>query len=298
MRCQQMGIFFFSLLLFFASCSQESSSDLRGVEANVRKSAVDLAKAINGRDAEQAASFWAEEGVFFHPLTGETSTGRDEIAHYYKNFFANHPDGEVEIDVDAVEVNSPTQVTERGVFRVKIQNQPAKEIAFEAVLGKEEEKWLLQEVREIDLEPSPSHLEHLKDLGWLIGDFVDRDENIEIAFTTKWDRYKNFLIQHFTSQVFGQLELEGEQVIGWDPIDEKVRSWVFDSDGGFGQGDWSYKDNSWHVDMAYTLADGRLASATLIYMKIDDNSYTFSSVSRDVDGEVLPDIDPVKVVRK
>ena len=42
-------------------------------------------------------------------------------------------------------------------------------------------------------------------------------------------------------------DLEGTQVIGWDPAAGTIRSWMFDSDGGFGEGTWSKKDNSWIV---------------------------------------------------
>lgn len=36
-------------------------------------------------------------------------------------------------------------------------------------------------------------------------------------------------------------DLEGTQVIGWDPAAGTIRSWMFDSDGGFGEGTWSKK---------------------------------------------------------
>ena len=64
-------------------------------------------------------------------------------------------------------------------------------------------------------------------------------------------------------------DLEGTQVIGWDPAAGTIRSWMFDSDGGFGEGTWSKKDNSWIVKFNQVLPDGRKASATNIYTLID-----------------------------
>ncbi len=110
------------------------------------------------------------------------------------------------------------------------------------------------------------------------------------------DKHKNFLMQNFSMKVLDQNELQGCQIIGWDPIQEKIRSWVFDSDGGFGEGYWSQQGDSWYVNMSFTLADGRKASSTNIYTKVD-GSYTFASEGRDVNGEVLPNIEPVKVVK-
>ena len=34
-------------------------------------------------------------------------------------------------------------------------------------------------------------------------------------------------------------QLSGTEVIGWDPTSRSIRSWVFDSDGSFGQAVWT-----------------------------------------------------------
>ncbi len=93
-------------------------------------------------------------------------------------------------------------------------------------------------------------------------------------------------------------DLEGTQVIGWDPAAGTIRSWMFDSDGGFGEGTWSKKGNSWIVKFSQVLPDGRKASATNIYTLIDANTFTWKSIGRKVDGEFLPNVEEVKMVRK
>ena len=64
-------------------------------------------------------------------------------------------------------------------------------------------------------------------------------------------------------------DLEGTQVIGWDPAAGTIRSWMFDSDGGFGEGIWTKNDNTWIVKFSQVLPDGRKASATNIYTLVD-----------------------------
>lgn len=76
---------------------------------------------------------------------------------------------------------------------------------------------------------------------------------------------------------------------------EVVRSWVFDSDGGFGEGTWEKVDKSWYATMRFTLGDGGVASSINIYTPVDDRSYTYASVEREVNGEILPDMNPVTV---
>lgn len=172
------------------------------------------------------------------------------------------------------------------------------ESTYKVFYEKRNGDWQITEVREEDIDEPPTHYEQLKDLEWLVGEWVDADEDVKIESVSSWDKYKNFITQKFTVIVLGHVELEGKQIIAWDPANERIRSWVFDSDGGFGEGSWMKKGDRWVVEAAHTLADGRRSSAINIYTKVDRNSYTWESTGRDMDGEFLPDIDPVKVIRK
>lgn len=298
MMRQKFKIAMIGLALLLAGCDLEKNKDFSQSELEVRKNASELMEAFNHHEPEKIAALWAKNGVFFHPLTGEISKGKSEIVQYYKDQFAKQKDSKIEIIVDSVEFQGKDQATEKGLFRISFDGKSSVQSAFKANLIKEDGKWVIQEIRDIAIEQAPSQFEHLKEIDWLVGEWVDHDENVEITFSCKWDKYKNFLTQRFTTKILGQHQLEGQQIIAWDPIKEQIRSWVFDSDGGVGEGFWTKKNNSWYVHMSYTLADARRASATLIYTKIDDNSYTFASTGRDIDGEVLPDIDPVKIERK
>ena len=63
-------------------------------------------------------------------------------------------------------------------------------------------------------------------------------------------------------------------------------------------GAWSRKDNQWTVRALHVAAGGEQASAINIITFVDKNSFTLKSIGREVDGEVLPNIDEVTVVRK
>lgn len=138
----------------------------------------------------------------------------------------------------------------------------------------------------------------LADLEWLVGQWGDSSGHTAVQSSISWTRNKAFLNYRFKISVPGTDELEGNQIIGWDPAAGTIRSWMFDSDGGFGEGVWSKKGNRWIVQFAQVLPDGRKASATNIYTLIDKDSFTWKSVGRKVDGQFLPNIDEVKIVRK
>jgi hypothetical protein len=180
-------------------------------------------------------------------------------------------------------------------MKINIPDQPTQQAAYQLEYIKKNGKWLMNAINEIELQAGNSNFEHLKDLDWLIGKWEDSDENVQILFDNQWDKYKNFMTQHFKMSIYEQENIEGKQIIAWDPMQEVIRSWVFDSDGEFGEGTWEKVDKSWYANMRYTLGDGRSASSKNIYTPVDDHSYTYSSVEREVEGEILPDMDPVIV---
>ncbi|MFM8582877.1 MAG: hypothetical protein ACKOFW_15460, partial [Planctomycetaceae bacterium] len=91
--------------------------------------------------------------------------------------------------------------------------------------------------------------------------------------------------------------LPGLQVIGWDPNAKQVRSWTFDGTGGFGEEVWSRLEETWTIRSKYTLPNGKKAGSINVLTRLDDNSFTWKSVNRDVDGEMQPDVDEFTVVR-
>jgi hypothetical protein len=106
------------------------------------------------------------------------------------------------------------------------------------------------------------------------------------------------MVRWFAVSVRDRVDMAGVQIIGWDPSTQQIRSWVFDSDGGFGEATWRKKDQSWYVHAKGTLSDGRKASSVNIITYVDENTFTFQSVDRQTDGELLPNVDEVVVVRK
>ncbi len=132
----------------------------------------------------------------------------------------------------------------------------------------------------------------------MIGEWIDRDETSMINTVCQWTKNKNFITRSFSVSIKDRVELEGTQVIGWDPVTGTIRSWMFDSEGGFGKAVWTRQGNRWIIKASRTLNTGEKASAENILTHIDRNRFTWQSVGREIDGELLPNIDEVTVVRK
>jgi hypothetical protein len=55
--------------------------------------------------------------------------------------------------------------------------------------------------------------------------------------------------------------MEGWQIIGWDPLEERIRSWTFDGEGGFGEGTWTREGDRWLLRETGVAPDGTRTSA-------------------------------------
>lgn len=282
----------FAALLLFSSCNENPE------ENAIRQKAEEYQKAFNERKPQALAELWAEDADYINPLSGETLSGRDAIEKGFEKNFKNPDAPTMAFKVDSITFPKADQALETGTATLTWKNQPPTHLAYKATYEKVQGNWLIAEIKEIEEIQAPTNYEHLKELDWLVGTWIDQDEDSTITSEYKWDRNKNFLIQKFSVAVEDKFQLEGNQIIGYDPIRKKIRSWVFDSDGGFGEGKWSKKGASWVVETSQTLSDGKNASSTNIFTPINANSYSWEAVDREIDGELLPNIDPVTIVRK
>lgn len=137
----------------------------------------------------------------------------------------------------------------------------------------------------------------LEKLSWMIGSWQDTEKDVNVRSVCSWTANRRFILRSFVVTDDDRPELQVSEVIGWDPAEQVYRSWVFDSDGGFSQNTWSQRGDDWLISARGTLTDGGQASAVNIIHPIDTNTFTWSSTNRDVDGEMLPDVDDIKMVR-
>jgi len=283
--------------LLLAACSFSSSENPNG-EESIRKNAKSYVDTFNQKNSKKLAEFWAEDAEFINPITGVELKGRKEIEEEFSDMFMQMDNLKLEIAIDSIEFKNEHTAIEKGIAIVTQPGEKPKESSYIVTYEKQGDSWLIKSVTEVDLETPPTHYEQLKQLDWMIGDWIDKGENISIESTCKWDKYKNFITQSFKVSIQGRDQFEGRQIIGWDAAKNKIRSWTFDSDGGFAEGEWTRKGDQWMVTASSTLPDGRKGSATNIYRSVDHNSYVFQSTGREIDGEILPNIDEVTVIRK
>jgi uncharacterized protein (TIGR02246 family) len=281
-----------------AACGLPSTfaADQDAERAAIEKTVESYTSAFNAQDAQKLAEHWGPDAVYTNRLTGQQVTGRGAIAEQFAALFETGGELKLEVQVGSIEFLSPNVAIEKGIATF-VSDAP-ETIPYSAVYVKREGKWLLDRVTDDPQLEVPSRYEQLKPLEWMIGSWADQDDTGSVQAECSWTKNKSFMTRSFTVSIPGQLELSGMQIIGWDAGENGIRSWTFDSDGGFAEARWSNNGNQWYVIKKGTTADGKAVAAVNVMTHLDDNTFTLKSVQRSLNGQVLPDLEEVTVVRQ
>ncbi|QDU94821.1 YybH family protein [Lignipirellula cremea] len=266
-------------------------------EKQIHQAIESYVAAFNAGDAAKLAGHWTPEGEFVTPAQVSLH-GREELTKAFTGYFEKSPGATLQLVGTEVTLLSPAVARESGFAVVTAGDEEASETAYQAIHVKTSEGWKIDSIREDELPtPPPSHYEELQALEWMLGTWSNDAAGSSIVAHCRWTTNANFLVRTYKVFIEDRVDFEGTQIIGWDPSVQTIRSWAFDSDGGFAAGRWSNNGDRWTVQSLNVLPDGRKASSTNLYDVLDEDHVQFQSIGRQVDGELLPSIKPVILTR-
>ena len=267
----------------------------------IRANAEAYVEAFNRGDAKALAAFWSEQGSWSNPLTGGKMSGRENIAEGFAALFKEGKGTRLALEVRSVEQLNADTAVEEGTATVTPPDGVPSKSDYTAIYVRTEGKWLVSRVIETTaIAEAAGPVGQLAEIGWLAGSWIDEGEASAVRFENTWIAGGRFLRREFAVQIGEKIDLRGIEIVGWDAAAKTIRSWVFDSEGTFAELRWKRgTDNPkrWVKEARGVLASGVTVTATHIMTCLDDDRYTFKAVSRDHDGELLPNIEEVTVVR-
>jgi len=217
----------------------------------------------------------------------------DGLARY----FAKNQGAKLELATESARLLTPEVLTEKGLSTLVSSTGNRESTRYAVTYVKKGDTWLIAQIEETALPAVNAATQVLGELAWMVGSWKDNSPGITVETHADWTKKNHFLRRSFSVTREGQNTIDGTEVIGYDPVQGRLRSWVFDSEGGFGEGSWRQEGNKWLVSTKATGPDGSQSTSQHIITKIDDNKYTWESVSRVRDGEVLPNLDKIEVIR-
>jgi len=248
-------------------------------------------------DAKAIADFFTEDAHYTSD-DGRTFDGRTAIENNIRAAFSKNNGAKLAIVANSVRLLTPEVLLERGSTTVTAKNGETNGALYTAVYVRKDGKWKISQLVET---PQPNLTAHdqLSELGWLVGEWEDADkgDNLTVRSQYTWARGGNFLTRNVTVKRGAETTLEGWQIIGWDPIEDCIRSWTFDDEGGFSEGRWTREGDRWLQREMGVTPDGNRTSADNTFSKVSNDRFTWESNNRTLDGLPQPSISRIEINR-
>lgn len=247
--------------------------------------------ALASKDAKTLASLYADDARWIRD--GEVITGRDQIEKEYSRLFAEDP--ELKIDSPGPDEEyfvTPDVIVERGVKTVS-----GNQFRYVYTNVKKGDKWFISFLDETSIPSENSGREALEGLSWMVGTWKENSPDVEVTATTGWTINEHFLRRSFSVVRKDGTSLQGTEIVGYDPVREQIRSWIFDSDGGFGEGYWHKEGNQWVIQIEARGPDGSFSTSETVLTLLSSDKIQWESRHRTLNGNALPDIQKIDIFR-
>jgi uncharacterized protein (TIGR02246 family) len=269
--------------------SQSSPSD-QTTDDEARK----YVEAYNKGDAKTLAGFFSEDVDYIDQDSAEVK-GRDAMQKLLADNFVQNPGVKLAITTEEVKQLTPEVKVTRGFATVTPANGATTTTRYTAVRVKKGDHWEISQLNEREAPPLSASAK-LAALEWMVGTWQDKSGNQTVQAKINWAGDKNFLIRTINVQG-NETTTDGWEIIGWDPVRQQIRSWIFDSNGGFGESTWVNNGEDWLIRASNVLPDGSRSTAENVLTKVDDNKFTWESQNRTLNGEPQPSLDKIEVQR-
>jgi len=270
-------------------------ADRQADEAAIRAVVTKFVAAYNAHDAAAVAALFLPAAQIIN-LDETAIEGRAAIEALFAELFEEHPETGLEVNIEAIRFIGPNLAVETGTtVTVPPAGETPESGRYSVLHVRQEGKWSMAVIRDMPDEPTGG--EHLEALAWMVGDWLDESREGVVRTSCRWADNGNFLLQEIKATPRGREPMTISQRIGWDPLGQRFKSWVFDSEGGHGEGVWTPTDTGWLIKFTAVNRDGLLASATNHIEPLGPDRYQFRSVDRVVGNEMRPP-SQVTVVRQ
>ena len=284
-----------NLACFAISALAADNSDDAAIAA-VRKSGANLATAFNAGKVDQVTASFLPKGELIDEK-GTVYQGQHEIKDLLTAFFEKFAGAKLALNVESVRMVGPVAIDE-GTRTITTKDGGVKsQFRYIGIWAKTDNGWQLASFRDFADDPTPTPHENLQPIAWLVGDWINEGTDGKVAITYRWSDDKNFLLGDFQFTPAGGTPKKSTQRIGWDPSVGKIRSWLFDADGGFAEGVWTLVDDGIVIKSSTVNPDGGTASATLTITPASKDRFSMKGTERIVGDSREPDFD-ITVVRR
>ena len=260
---------------------------------SVKTQLVSFSTMLAAGDAAGLAAMWTPDGEYIDE-DGVTLKGRSAIQDRFTKVFGEDGKPQVKLVAEDIKFVAPTVVLVEGRVEHTGDAAALTESRYSAVMVHTESGWQFSRVAERNVGATSSY-DYLRQMEWLVGEWTAQNNGVTVHMRAEWLPNKNFILCRYETKKASGPNIVDIQVIGWDPIQEKPRSWSFDNSGGYGQGFWLKAGTQWICDSQGVENDGSVTHSRNILNITSPTAFTWSSVHRSVNGMAVGDAPALEV---
>src|SRR5258708_4700980 len=227
MKSRPIAIVAINFVLISTALAADTTEKSTSPETTaITNQAAEYAKAYKAGDAKALARYFTDDAEYTDE-SGQLTQGRSDIEQLLRDTFAEKKGATLDVEVDAVRPLDSDLYEEEGTTTVTSSSGDRQSSSYTAIHVRKNGELLISRLFEFPAaEPTPG--QQISQLAWMVGMWKDRGGSTSVETKAEWARGSNFLTRTFkVSQGDGVLS-EGWQIIGWDPIENRIRSWIFD----------------------------------------------------------------------
>jgi uncharacterized protein (TIGR02246 family) len=277
----------FALGLGFLWAGGQGGSAAKGNEAAIRAAVSAYAAALKTGDLQSILANWAADAEFTDEA-GKVHKGRAAIGKLFEADLKDLKAGKSVVHIEALRFLTADVATMEGAVEFTPENGVLESNRFSAVWTKADGRWLIASARDLpELEGNVAE-RGMKELQWLTGDWAAQDKGTTIKLNVKPDLGGKFAFMKYDIKTEKE-SMTVLQILGYDPVEASLRSWVFDSGGGYGESLWSRQNAVWTSETVGVLPTGQMGTSVNLVRVTSPDSFTWTSTQREVEGQPIPD---------
>ncbi|TWT81398.1 hypothetical protein CA13_28510 [Planctomycetes bacterium CA13] len=251
--------------------------------------------AFNRRDVAACANHWSETSEYGIAGAANPIVGREAIRNAIEKLLSTDEEFQLAIGDQRFRQVSNNVVLEEGTARLASETYGAEYARYLVVHVRQKGTWYRDSVRETAVGTESNDTEGLESL---VGTWKCEADNATLTVKSTWKHDKRFIERSFTLQDKNGQSVTATEMIGWDPASLTLRSWSFDSQGGFEQAIWNRDSDGWLIKADAVLPGGITATEQRSLSIDSEGNLRTQSLEQQFGGRLMPGSKPVTLIRQ
>jgi ketosteroid isomerase-like protein len=276
--------------------AQDAVPELTPLQREILQATDNLVAAFNEGSVARLQESFLPDGELIDEK-GNLHVGQEELNALAKTYFEKFPGAQTQATVESIRQVGDLVLADGSRIISTKDGESFSSLRFAAIWKKTDKGYRLASFRDFsEAQPLTPH-EALDSIQWILGEWINEGNDAKVELAFRWSDDENFILGDISIRRDDAVVARSTQRIAYDASKGALRSWTFDSDGGFGQSEWEPGEIGWGLQSSAVSPDGSTGTATMSIIPIDQNRFMIRVTNRVSEGQEESDYE-YNVVKK